>query len=130
MKKLLLAVLVLLPVSVSAQTNPVPVGRALIVTFDHDGVGAPTSFRCALDGLQVGSDLAASARNCAIPSVTTGAHTVTITAVNAFGTTPSAPLTATGGTAPSAPTNLRISMQIAVNVDGTAELLAFNVEKQ
>jgi hypothetical protein len=53
-----------------------------------------------------------------------------VEAVNAFGRTSSAGLTATAGSPPAPPTNLQIQMTVAVKADGTVELVAFNVEKQ
>jgi predicted phage tail protein len=107
------ALFCLLPMTAMAQTNPVAAGQAFTVAFDHDG-----------------AVLATTARTCAIPGQSSGAHAVTVTAINAFGSATSPALTVTAGTAPTAPSNLRISMTVAINADGTAELLAFNVSKE
>lgn len=123
-------------VPVSAQTNPVPAGQPFAVLFDHSGLNV-TGFQCVLDGKPVGSILAATARQCAIPGLSVGVHTVTVTALNtnAFGTATasSAPLTATAGTpppAPQPPTNLRLTVDVAVSQSGDVTLLAASVTKQ
>jgi hypothetical protein len=127
----LFALFCLLPITALAQTNPVAAGQAFTVAFDHDGQNV-SGFRCFVDGKPAGADLASTARQCSIPGQTAGAHTVTVVAFNAFAPNgvSSAPLTVTAGTAPTAPSNLRISMNIAIKADGSAELLAFNVSKE
>jgi predicted phage tail protein len=123
------ALFCLLPMTALAQTNPVAAGQAFTVAFDHDGQNV-TGFQCNVDGKPAGAVLATTARTCAIPGQSSGAHAVTVTAINAFGSATSPALTVTAGTAPTAPSNLRISMTVAINADGTAELLAFNVSKE
>jgi len=55
---------------------------------------------------------------------------VTVSAINAFGSASSAPLTVTAGNPPSAPVNLQIVVQVAVQSDGSVTLLAANVERK
>jgi hypothetical protein len=114
---------------VFAQTNPVPAGQPFNVDFDHDGQNV-TGFQCVLDGKPLGAVLPATARRCAIAGLAAGPHTVAVEAVNAFGATASQPLSATAGTAPQAPTNLRIVVQVAVQSNGDVTLLSASVSKE
>lgn len=118
-----------LAVPASAQTNPVPVSQPFDVGWQHTGDGTPT-FQCEVDGTPVGGQLSSAARRCTIPGQSAGTHTVTVTASNAFGSATSAPLPATAGSPPSAPTNLQIVVQVAVQPDGRVTLLAASVAKQ
>lgn len=129
MRVLLAALLVLVAVPVMAQTNPVQAGATFNVQFDHDGQNV-SSFQCSVDGKPVGVALPATGRVCAIPGQLAGVHTVTVTATNPFGSVTSAPLTVTAGTAPTAPTNLRIVVQVALFSDGAVEVIAASVTKE
>ena len=130
MKSVLLTIaLALSATTVYAQTNPVPVSQPFTVAFDHDGLNV-AGFQCYIDGNPSGALLPATSRGCAIPGLATGSHTIGVAAVNMFGTASSPSFTVTAGSPPSAPSNLRLSMTIAVKPDGSVELLAFNVEKQ
>jgi hypothetical protein len=130
MSRLLIAVvsLLLYAAPAVAQTNPIPASQPFTVGFDHDGQNV-TGFQCVLDGKPLGSVLPVTSRVCAIPGQPQGTHSIVVEGINAFGRTGSSALTATAGVPPSAPTNLRIQMTVAVKADGTAELLAMHVEK-
>jgi hypothetical protein len=128
MKAVLALVVVLIASQAFAQTNPVPVSQPFQVQYDHDGLNV-TGFQCGLDGKPLGGVLGSTARACGIPGLSAGQHTITVEAINAFGRTASVPVTATAGTPPNAPTNLRISFTVAVTADGRVDLLAANVEK-
>jgi hypothetical protein len=136
MRRLVFAVVscLLFAVPALAQTNPVQAGQAFTVAFDHDGQNV-TGFQCNVDGKPLGSVLAATARACAIPGQAVGVHTVTVTSINAFNTATSPALTATAGTGPTAPSNLRLSVTqvttIEVLPDGSVKQLAqsSNVER-
>ena len=59
-------------------------------------------------------------------TLTPGAHTLVVTVTGNGVVLSSAPFATED---PSRPTNLRLTMTVAVRSDGTAEMLAFNVEK-
>lgn len=125
-------VLSLYAAPVSAQTNPVPASQPFTVAWDaNPAAQSVTAYRCYVDKAKVGADIPASATpSCAVPGQTAGSHDVAISAVNAFGEGPRATLTVTAGTPPSAPTNLRIVVQIAVQPSGEVTLLAASVNKE
>ncbi len=125
----LVAALSALATSAFAQTNPVAAGSAFNVAYDHDGQNV-TGFQCTVDGLPSGAVLSAAARTCAIPGQTAGTHTVRVEAINAFGRAASAPLTVTAGSGPSAPTNLRVVVQIALQPSGEVQMLTASVSRE
>ena len=134
MRGLLAFLCLLYAVPVFAQTNPVPAGQPFTVGWTHDGLNV-TSFTCSIDGKPFTATIPATGRQCVLPGQTAGTHTVVITAVNttSFGTasTASAPLAVTAGTVPvpSAPTNLTITVQVAVTASGDPVLLSASVGK-
>lgn len=138
MRRLLLAVVLCLLYAAPALAQNVPISQPFSVQFDP-GAATPTNpaatgFQCYLDGKPLGAPLPASGRVCAIPGQPAGSHTVEVAGTLAFATgivegAKSAPLTATASAGPSAPTNLRIVVQVAVQPSGDVTLLAASVEK-
>jgi hypothetical protein len=118
----------LVSVPAGAQTNPVPAGQPFTVGFDHAGTNV-TGFQCYADGKPSGAVLAVAARSCVIPGQTAGVHTVAVEARNAFGSTKSPDLTVTAGTAPASPTNLRVTVDVAINENGSLSLIAASVTR-
>lgn len=129
MRHVLIAIaLFLASVPVSAQTSTVPAGQAFNVAFDHPGTNV-TGFQCYLDGKPYGDVKPATARVCPVPAQTAGVHTVAVEAVNSFGKSKSADLTVTAGTAPEAPTNLTIEVQVAIAPNGSVTLLQASAKR-
>lgn len=131
MRKLLIPLLLLFATTVSAQTASVPTNTLYSVTAVVDGVNvvgqAGAGYRCYVDGVKVGADLAASAPvanviTCANPAITTlGTHTVQVSAFNTTSEVKSVLLTFTTTLGlPTAPGTLHIIVNgVVVAADGT-----------
>jgi hypothetical protein len=130
MRSIFIAFLLVLVCAFSAlaQTNPVPVSQPFTVAWDANPTGENvTVYRCYVDKTKVGADIPVATRTCTVPGQTAGPHVVEISAVNTFGEGAKSPLTATAGTPPSAPPNLRLqtvtTATFEVAPDGSVTLL-------
>jgi hypothetical protein len=119
-----LGLISLLATSAAAQTSVV-VGQPLSVTFTHNGQNT-TGYRVKVDGTTIAdvavSVLQAGSALIAVPAGlgTRGAHSLTATAYNQDGETPSIPLIVTAVLpAPDAPSQPSIVLKLALNQDGT-----------
>jgi predicted phage tail protein len=117
----LLVVCLLFSAPSLAQT--VPASQPFQVAFDDNQT--VLGYRCYVDGVKVAEP---TAKVCNIPGQAAGNHVIEVSAVNAIGEgAKSAGLVVTAGSAPVAPTNLRIVVQIAVQPSGAVTLLAASV---
>src|SRR3990167_2149710 len=115
--------------AMQAQTVP-NVGQAFTLQFDHDGLNT-TFYRLSIDGAVVGGDrlkaavLTGTVGTIPVAGLTAGTHTLIVSAHNTSASTASAPLGVTPTLPPpTAPSNLRIVIQVTVAQDGTVTLLA------
>jgi hypothetical protein len=126
-----LAVMLVLAVPAYAQTNPIPAGKSFTVGFVPAATGeAATGWRCFLNGKALTPDLPAASRACVYPGQVPGTYTIDIAGVNAFGEGAKGTLTATAGNPPGAPTNLTITVQVAVQQTGDVTLLTASVARE
>lgn len=146
MKRLLTCSLSILALSLSisrpatAQVvcpNPctIDVGKSFSFAADHDGVNT-TGYRVYLDGVKTGPDLLVSALQAGAITVTLtaparGSHALQLAAFNLDQETKSAPLTlVTRSPAPTAPTNLRITIVAQIARDGSVSFKIVDVTEQ
>jgi hypothetical protein len=130
MRRLCVTVLFcLLPMTALAQTR--------VLQWDQTGASSPAVAQSwKYDLTDNGAPVAAATVTCSGTTtvvcqrpitLTAGVHSLVVT-VNGNGLTLASDALTTED--PSKPTNLRLSMLVSVNADGTAELLAFNVSKE
>ena len=137
MKALLLACLLLLPLTASAQV-PVDVVAGVVLTgeFDHDGANT-TGYRLFVDNNKSGADLPMTARNAAgvvtftVPALTRGAHTIALSAFNQDAESARAAVSVQAKLpTPGTPKGLRIVLKVTTSASGevTAAVESVQVE--
>jgi len=118
----LLGLALAIPVSIVAQTTTsIPTNTPFRLLADHDGVNT-TAYRCYLGTTQVGADVPVASRTgntvtCNIPGQTNpGTITVGVEAVNEFGASPRAEMTAQVGNPPGPVTPGTVRIEIIITV--------------
>lgn len=116
--------------TVHAQAS-VPAGQPLTARFMHDGQNT-SGYRFVLDGAPL-PDLPATVLQGGsvtqtLAALSVGTHTLAACAFNAAGASCTPDLAVNAFGPPNAPTNLTVTLQIAINSDGTVTLIATSAE--